>query len=97
MDLWTSVNNKALIGIISHYFTDNGDLRESVLAFRELQGQHTGENQAQLIIAVVEEYRIATKVGFFMIDNAENNETMIRAFSQSKLFRAGYYDLMTNN
>ena len=30
-----------------------------------------------------------------MMDNAENNE--IRAFSQSKLFRAGYYDLTTNN
>lgn len=97
VDLWTSVNNKALMGIIAHYFADNGDLRESVLVFRELQGQHTGENQAQLIITVVEEYGIATKVGFFMMDNAENNETMIRAFLQSKLFYIGYYDLTTNN
>lgn len=78
------------MGIIVHYFANNGDLRESVLSFRELQGQHTGENQARLVIAAVEEYGIATKVRFFMMDNAENNETMIRAFSQSKSFRAGY-------
>jgi hypothetical protein len=84
VDLWTSISNKALMGIIAHYFADNGDLRESVLAFRELQGQHTGENQAQLIAAVVEEYGIATEIGFFMMDNAENNETMMRAFSSCK-------------
>jgi hypothetical protein len=79
-DLWTARNNKALMGIIAHYFADNSDLSESVLAFRELQGQHTGENQTQLILAVVEEYGIAIKVGFFMMDNAESNETMIRVF-----------------
>jgi hypothetical protein len=86
IDLWTSVNNKALMGIVAHYLANNGDLRESVLAFRELEGQHTGNNQSRLVISVVEEYGIASKVGYFIMDNAENNETMIRAFSSRKYF-----------
>lgn len=85
VDLWTSANSKALLGIISHYFADNGDLQQSVLALRELEGQHTGENQSQVIMKVIEEYGIASKVGYFMMDNAENNETMMKALSSCKL------------
>ena len=81
VDLWTSSNSKALLGMISHYFADNRDLCQSVLALRELDGQHTGENQSQLIMKVIEEYGIASKVGYFMMDNAENNETMMRSLS----------------
>ncbi|KFY82448.1 hypothetical protein V500_10539 [Pseudogymnoascus sp. VKM F-4518 (FW-2643)] len=73
------------MGIIGHYVADNRDLRESVLAFCPLHGQHTGENQSQVIIEVIKEYGIASKVGYFMMDNAENNKTMIRALSSSLL------------
>jgi hypothetical protein len=48
-------------------------------------GQHTGDNQSQVIMDVVKEYKIASKVGYFIMDNAENNETMIRALSSCKL------------
>jgi hypothetical protein len=82
VDLWTSANSKALLGMIGHYFADGGDLCQSVLALGELlDGPHTGENQSQLVMRVIEEYGIASKVGYFMMDNAENNETMIRSLS----------------
>jgi hypothetical protein len=84
VDLWTSSNSLALLGMIAHYFTENGQLCQSVLALRELEGQHSGENQAQLVMKVIEEYGIASKVGYFMMDNAENNETMMKAISTSK-------------
>jgi hypothetical protein len=84
VDLWTSSNSLALLGMIAHYFTENGQLCQSVLALRELEGQHTGENQAQLIMKIIIEYGIVSKVGYFMMDNAENNETMMRALSTSK-------------
>jgi len=85
VDLWTSANSKALLGMIGHYFADSGDLCQSVLALRELDGPHTGENQSQLVMKVIEEYGIASKVGYFMMDNAENNETMMRSLSVCKL------------
>ena len=81
VDLWTSANSKALLGMIGHYLADGGDLCQSVLALRELDGLHTGENQSQLVMRVIEEYGVASKVGYFMMDNAENNETMIRSHS----------------
>jgi hypothetical protein len=85
VDLWTSANSKALLGMIDYYFADSGDLCQSVLALRELDGPHTGENQSQLVMKVIEEYRIASKFGHFMMDNAENNEIMMRSLSLGKL------------
>jgi hypothetical protein len=76
-----------LLGIISYYFVDNWDLWQSVLALRELEGRYTGDNQARLIIIrAIEGYRIASKVGYFMMDNTKNNETIMRALSSYRLF-----------
>jgi hypothetical protein len=55
VDLWTSANSKALLGMIDHYFADNGDLCQSVLALRELDRPHTSENQSQLVMKVIED------------------------------------------
>lgn len=84
VDLWTSPNAKALMGIVAHYIAENGALRQSVLSLRELEGQHTGANQAGLIFSVLEEYGILSKVGYFMMDNASNNDTMIEQLSTCK-------------
>jgi len=84
VDLWTSLNTKALMGIIAHYIAENGALRQSVLSLRELKGQHTSVNQAGLIFSVLEEYGILSKVGYFMMDNASNNDTMIEELSTCK-------------
>jgi hypothetical protein len=75
--------------MIGHYFADSGDLCQSVLALRELDRPYTGENQSQLVMKVIEEYGIASKVGYFMMDNAENNETMIGSLSLCKLPSVG--------
>lgn len=81
VDLWTSPNTKALMGLVAHYIGENGGLRQSVVSLRELNGQHTGDNQAQLIYTVLEEYGILSKVGYFMMDNASNNDTMMLSLS----------------
>ena len=44
VNLWTSPNSLAIIGIISHYIAENGDLQHLVLALQELNGEHTGQN-----------------------------------------------------
>ena len=81
MDLWSSPNSSALFGIIAHYIAENGVLWQSVLALRELGGTHSGENQASVVMNVVDDYGIAPKVGYFMMDNAKSNDTMINALS----------------
>ncbi|KFY93928.1 hypothetical protein V500_03469, partial [Pseudogymnoascus sp. VKM F-4518 (FW-2643)] len=69
------------MGIVAHYIAKTGALRQSVLLLRELKGQHTGANQAGLIFSVLKEYSILLKVGYFIMDNASNNDTMIEELS----------------
>jgi hypothetical protein len=42
IDLWTSSNYLAIIGMIAHYITEAGQLDHSVLALQELDGEHSG-------------------------------------------------------
>src|ERR1700736_2423191 len=67
--------------MIAHYITDSSFLEHSVLALQELDGEHSGQNQAESVIRVINDYGIALKVGYFVMDNASNNDTMIEALS----------------
>jgi hypothetical protein len=78
-DLWTSPNALAILGMIAHYTSESGKLEHSVLALRELDGKHSGQNIAGSIMKVINDYGIASKVGYFMMDNADNNDTMMEA------------------
>jgi hypothetical protein len=48
-----------------------------VVRIKELEGQHSGENMAEAIMEFIREFGIASKVGYFMMDNATNMNTMI--------------------
>jgi hypothetical protein len=82
VDLWTSLNKKPLIGVIGHYIGDTGSLQETVLALREIKGRHTGENLASTILEVIGEYGIASKLGYFVMDNADSNSKMMEHLSR---------------
>jgi hypothetical protein len=53
VDLWTSPNTLAVIRVVSHYISDSGQLEHAVLALREIDGEHLGENQSTCIMKVV--------------------------------------------
>lgn len=67
--------------MIAHYTSESGQLEHSVLALRELDGKHSGHNIAGCVMQVINDYGIASKVGYFMMDNAGNNNTIIEALS----------------
>lgn len=98
VDLWTSPNHKALMGIVGHYITEDGGLQESVLALRELRGSHSAENQAEVIIEVVKDYGFASKLGYIMSDNATVNDKMMEEIAVRKLplrFKASWTNIYT--
>ena len=74
-DMWTSGNNLALVAIVSHFINKDGNSCTIPLAIRCIQGSHSSENTAQQIIAVIEDYGIASRLGYFVLDNADTNET----------------------
>lgn len=70
-----------MLGIVAHYISESGQLEHAVLALRELDGKHSGANMADCVMEVINDYGIASKVGDFMMDNADNNNTMMKALS----------------
>lgn len=80
-DLWSSPNSLAILGIVAHFITGDGELRHVVLALREIDGAHTGENLSPVILEVIVDYGFESNLGFFMMDNASNNDTMMNHLS----------------
>lgn len=81
-DLWTSSNNKSILGIIAHYISRKGILVHQVLGIREVQGEHTGENQASVIQDIISDFQFIKKTGYFVGDNASSNDTLCISLSR---------------
>ncbi len=67
--------------MIAHYIADSGYLEHSVLVLQELDREHSGQNQAESVIRVINDYGIVSKARYFVMDNAPNNDTMMEALS----------------
>lgn len=50
-----------------------------VLALREVEGEHSGENMADVLLKTFDDYGISERIGYFMADNATSNDTYIDA------------------
>jgi len=80
-DIWTSSNSLAILGIIAHYIAEDGQLERSLLSMKDIIGSHEGTNLAPYIIEVIRDWGIASKLGYFQMDNAGNNDTMLKEVS----------------
>ncbi|KAJ6609451.1 hypothetical protein B0H10DRAFT_1675845, partial [Mycena sp. CBHHK59/15] len=49
-------NQHAFLAVVAHYVTNDGHLEELLIDFRELVGEHSGENMADAIWGTVEMY-----------------------------------------
>ena len=52
----------AYIAVTCHFVTEKWELISRLLSFRELDGTHSGENQAQHLYDVVTDFGIVNKV-----------------------------------
>jgi len=108
VDGWTSPHQSmSVIGVVAHFTSSRGARQNLVLALRKIQGAHTAEALADIVVSVIKEYdesylssslyqinRIANdnnilnsynflnNVGYFQMDNAGNNGTMIRSIAR---------------
>jgi hypothetical protein len=80
-DLWTSPNSLAILGVVAHYVTEDGKLEHHTLALKDIDGEHDGSHLAAAIMEVVEDWGFASKLGYFVMDNASNNDTMMKSLS----------------
>jgi hypothetical protein len=96
-DLWTSTNHLPIIVVIFHYVSKSGAVHVTVAAMREVSGSHNGRNLADVVMAVVKEWKIQNKLGYFMMDNAENNDTMMKEIGLGIVLLSSYLLINTNS
>ena len=80
-DLWTSGNELALLGAIAHFVNSQGSLEEVLICLNEVKGPHTGENLSQYVLEAINDFDITSRLGYFQMDNAPNNDVMLREVS----------------
>ncbi|KDN33246.1 hypothetical protein RSAG8_13663, partial [Rhizoctonia solani AG-8 WAC10335] len=75
-DLWTDPNSRSFMAVTSHYIGDDGKLKDRLIAFRKIDGQHTGAHLGQELMDVLLQSGIADNIGCITLDNASNNNSM---------------------
>jgi hypothetical protein len=88
----------AVIGLIAHFTSRAGIKMNPVIGLRTLEGSHTGANMAEIVMDVLREYGIEEKLGYFVGDNARNNDTPVRHLAEAQveanpLYNASEYRL----
>ncbi|KNG45919.1 transposase-like protein [Stemphylium lycopersici] len=81
-DTWTSEEGTNYVAVVAHFLDEKHKLQTALLDLRPLKGPHTGENIAKVLSMVIESYDIPATVGFFMMDNANNNDTCIEELAK---------------
>jgi hypothetical protein len=51
--------------------------RSVTITLKTVDGVHSGENIALVIISVIDEFKIGSKLGYFVTNNTGNNDTCI--------------------
>ena len=77
-NLWTSTNGLAILGIVGHWISIHGEIQHGLLAIKKIEGAHSGDNQAALILHILSNYQLYDKVGYFILDNATSNDSALR-------------------
>jgi hypothetical protein len=87
-DLWSSRNLLSLCGIVVHFIDKHGKLRIFLLSLPEIVGSHSGLNIAESVSAIINEFGLENRIGYFVLDNADNNDTAIATLAEKFGFDA---------
>lgn len=80
-DSWTTPNHIGAWGLVSHFTSEEGVLCELLLSLSEQQGSHSGFNQAQTVLNTLTSYNIRNRLGYFVMDNATTNDSLMEHIS----------------
>ncbi|CCO37618.1 hypothetical protein BN14_11775 [Rhizoctonia solani AG-1 IB] len=66
------------MSVTAHFINEQGALVNHLIAFRKINGHHTGANIGHTLFEVLQESGIADKIGYITLDNASNNNTLMQ-------------------
>ena len=62
LDIWSSNAKEDYISVVAHYVNADWELQKRVIGLRLIEVKHSGENIAERIVVVVEEYCLINKI-----------------------------------
>ena len=78
LDGWRAGNRDEYIAICSHFIDDAFKVTHCLLGFRKVYGVKSGQHIAEITANVINDYEIGQNLGAFMMDNAGDNDTMLK-------------------
>ena len=75
--------------MVAHYVSADWELQKRVIGFRLIEVKHSGENIAERIVSVVEEFGLIDKIFVVILDNASSNAKVTETLT---LMFFGYLD-----
>ena len=67
-----------MLAIVSHFISQSREVKSCLLSLRHIEGSHLGENIAQSVITIIEEYRIKDLLRYFILNNVLLNNIYIQ-------------------
>ena len=83
-DAWSSDTGLSLLGVVAHFLTEELLELKTLLLGLPVISNHSGTEQARVLLILLKDYRIDhDKLGWFVLDNATNNDTTLEKLSKS--------------
>lgn len=81
VDIWTSPNNHLFLAVCAHFIDSQEQRRKALLGLPTVVN-HSGEEQWNSILPILQDYGIVRKLGAIVADNSTTNDTLCRTISQ---------------
>ena len=89
-DLWTSNQTISYMCLVAHFIDKNWNMQCRVLNFVELDPPHSGNVIAQAVFECVAAWKIEDKIISITLDNASNNDVVVRGLKAKFAARGSY-------
>ena len=80
-DIWSSNAKEDYISVVAHFVSADWELQKKVIGLRLIEVKHTGENIAERVACVVEEFGLIDKVFSVTLDNASSNAKAMKTLT----------------
>jgi hypothetical protein len=81
-DGWLADNQLDMLGVTAHYLDEQLRIKTVLLGLRPMYGAHSGTAIAEELLAIMREFKISDRIGYFVADNASNNDTALREMAK---------------
>jgi hypothetical protein len=91
-DGWTTKGGKrGFLGVVAHYVNSDGEVVDLPIALLQLTSAYSREKIAKIVSKLLQQFSIDEHtIGYFVLNNASNNNTAVLALARRMGFSATY-------